>query len=106
MPANAYIVLALFTVVALLCGIGAAWLVGPRRAPADIVPALGAFLALYWVGHRSGLELGPTLEIAGFRVALVQDVVAGAVGALVAALVQRWVLGRRHARRDTGSQVP
>ncbi|MFN8519411.1 MAG: hypothetical protein U0667_08480 [Chloroflexota bacterium] len=100
MPANAYGVLALFTIVSVLCGLAAAWVVGPRRPRAAIVPALGAFLALYWVGHRSGLELGPTLELFGFRIALVQDVVAGALGALVAALVQRAVLDRR-ARRGT-----
>jgi drug/metabolite transporter (DMT)-like permease len=105
MPANASVVLALFTVVAVLCGVGAAWLVGPRRAPAAVIPAVCAFLALYWVGHRSGLELGPTVELAGFRVALVQDVLAGALGALAGAVGQRWVLHRRHARRDPGSQV-
>jgi hypothetical protein len=105
MPANAYVVLALFSVVAVLCGIGAAWIVGPRRALAVIIPAMCAFLALFWVGHRSGLELGPTVEIAGFRVALVQDVLAGAIGALLGAVGQRWVLDRRRVHPDRGSQA-
>lgn len=98
MPASAYAILALFLVVALVCGVVSALLVGPRRVLAMVVPTLAAFLALYWVGHRSGLELGPTVELFGFRVALLQDVTAGAVAALVAALVQRLVLVRLGAR--------
>jgi hypothetical protein len=105
MPANAYAVLALFTMVSVLCGIGAAWVVGPRRWPAVIVPTLAAFLALYWVGHRSGLELGPTLELFGFRVAIVQDVVAAAAAALVGALVQRAVVGRRRSGAGTDAST-
>lgn len=95
MPASAYPVLVLFTIVSVLVGIGAAWLVGPRRPAAIVIPTLAAFLALYWVGHRSGLELGPTMELFGFRMAIVQDVVAAAIAALVAALVQRLVVDRR-----------
>jgi hypothetical protein len=106
MPASAYGLVVMFSVIALLCGIAATWIVGPRRLAAVVIPALVAFLALYWVGHRSGLELGPTVEILGFRVAIVQDVIAGALGALVAAVCQRWVLGRRRSRRDARSQVP
>jgi hypothetical protein len=98
-------VLALFIVVAVLCGATAAWLVGPRRALAVVIPTLAAFGALFWVGHRSGLELGPTLELFGFRIALVQDVVAGTVAALAAAVVQRAVLGRRRDPVDTHPQA-
>ncbi len=98
MPASAYAVVALFTVVALLCGAAATWFVGPRRLVAVVIPSLAAFLALYWVGHKSGLELGPTMELLGFRIALVQDVIAGALAAVAAAFVQRWVLERRRLR--------
>jgi hypothetical protein len=95
MPTSAYALVALFSVVAVVCGAAAVWLVGPRRLAAVVIPSLAAFLALYWVGHRSGLELGPTVELLGFRVAIVQDVIAGAVAAFAAALAQRWVLERR-----------
>lgn len=106
MPASAYPVLILFTIVSVLAGMGAAWLVGPRRPAAIVIPALAAFLALYWVGHRSGLELGPTMELFGFRMAIVQDVVAAGAAALVAALLQRWVLERRRIRGGTRSEAP
>lgn len=106
MPPSAYALVALFSVIALLCGAGAAWLIGPRRLAAVVVPAVAAFLALYWVGHRSGLELGPTVELLGFRVAIVQDVAAAALAALGAALVQRVVVDVRRARADTRSRTP
>jgi hypothetical protein len=98
MPSSAYALVALFSVIAVLCGAAATWLVGPRRLAAVVIPSVAAFLALYWVGHRSGLELGPTVELLGFRVAIVQDIVAGALAAFTAALVQRWILGRRAVR--------
>jgi hypothetical protein len=99
MPPSAYAILVLFLVVSVLCGAGAAFLVGPRRVRAALIPTMAAFLALYWVGHRSGLELGPTVELFGFRVALLQDVLAAVVAALAAALAQRWIVGqlRTHA---------
>ena len=103
-PPSAFAILVLFLVVAVLCGVGAAFLVGPRRARATLIPIGADFLVLYWVGHRSGLELGPTVELFGFRVALLQDVTAAAVAALVAALAQRWVLGLRRTRA-TGTGV-
>jgi hypothetical protein len=105
MPSSAYGLVVLFSIIALLCGVAATWIVGPRRLAAVVIPALVAFLALYWVGHRSGLELGPTVELFGFRVALVQDVIASAVAALAAAVGQRWMLERWRSRRDAGSQV-
>jgi len=95
MPANAYAVVALFIVVSVLCGIGAVWLLGPRRWLAAAIPIVAAFLALYWVGHKSGLEVGPTMELFGFRIAIVQDVLVAAIAALVAAAVQRLVVDRR-----------
>ncbi len=101
MPAHVYAVVALFTVVALACGAGAAWLLGPRRLVAVVIPSVAAFLALYWVGHQSGLQLGPSMDLFGFRIAIVQDVVVAAVAALVAAFAQRAVLDRRRARQDS-----
>ena len=106
MPSHAYALVALFSVIALVCGAGAIWLVGPRRLAAIVVPALAAFLALYWVGHRSGLELGPMVELLGFQVAIVQDVLAAALAAAAAAVVQRWAFDRWHARRGTTSEAP
>jgi len=99
-PTTAYALVALFSVVAVLCGVGAAWLLGPRSWKAALIPSATAFLGLYWVGHRSGLQLGPSVELFGFSVAIVQDVVVAAAAALVAAEVQRLVLDRRRARRD------
>jgi hypothetical protein len=98
MPASAYGLVALFTVVAVACGAGAARLVGPRSWRAAVIPSAAAFLALYLVGHRSGLEMGPTVELLGFRVAIVQDLVVAVVAAGVAALAQRLLLDVRRGR--------
>lgn len=105
MPSAAYGLVALFSVVAIACGVGATLLVGPRRVLAMILPTAAAFLALYWVGHRSGLELGPTIELLGFRVAIVQDLLAGTVAAMVAAVGQRLVLDRWRARGRAPGQA-
>ena len=63
MPASAYALLGVFILLSIAVGIAAAWVVGPRRAAAAIMPVLAAFGALYWVGHRSGLQLGPTIDL-------------------------------------------
>lgn len=97
-PPSAYAILVLFLVVSVVCGVGAAFIVGPRRVRAILLPTAAAFLALYWVGHRSGLELGPTVELFGFRVALLQDVLAAVLAALAAAIAQRWIVGQLRAR--------
>lgn len=91
-------IVALFLVLSVLCGVAAAFLVGPRRLRATVLPTLAAFLALYWVGHESGLELGPTVELLGFRVALLQDVTLAAIAALLAALAQRAAIAWLHSR--------
>lgn len=83
--------------VAIVVGIATTWIIGPRRRLATVVPVLAAFGALYLIGHRSGLELGPTMMLFGFQVAIVQDVLVAVVAAGVAAFVQRALLTRRAA---------
>ena len=105
MPASAFALLGVFTLLSIGVGIGAAWLIGPRLRLAIILPVLAAFGGLYVVGHRTGLELGPTIILFGFQVAIVQDVVVAVVAAGVAALIQRAVWVRR-ARRATPATTP
>ncbi len=111
MPANAYGLVALFLVLSVIIGAGVSLLVGPRRpgwrgALLAVLPILGALVAFSWIGHRSGLELGPTVDLLGFRVAIVQDVIAGFIGAFVVAIGQRLVLDRRASRGATTSVAP
>ncbi|MBX3030263.1 MAG: hypothetical protein KF809_08885 [Chloroflexi bacterium] len=106
MPANAYGLLALFLVLSVIIGAGVSVMVGPRRPGRRgvllaILPILGAVIAFDWIGHRSGLELGPTVELLGYRVAIVQDVIAGFIGAFVVAIAQRLVLDRRSGSAST-----
>ena len=98
MPASAFALLGVFILLAIGVGIGAAWVIGPRARAAIILPVLAAFGGLYVVGHRTGLELGPTISLFGYQVAIVQDVVVAVVAAGVVALIQRAVLTRRAAR--------
>jgi len=90
-----------FILLSIGVGIAAAWIVGPRLRAAIILPVLAAFGALYVVGHKSGLELGPTMQIFGYQVAIVQDVTVAVVAAGAAALIQRAVWTRRAARPGT-----
>jgi len=94
MPASAFGLVLLFAVVALLAGAGAAWLIGPRRRLAFLLPAAGAFLALWGAGHGLGLEIGPTVELLGFRVALLGDILIAVVAAAIVARLQCLVLTR------------
>ena len=98
MPASAFALLGVFILLAVGVGIGAAWVIGPRARVAVILPVLAAFGGLYVVGHRTGLELGPTILLFGYQVAIVQDVLVAVVAAGVVALIQRAVLTRRAAR--------
>lgn len=74
--------------LSLLAGIVAAWIVGPRRWWAAIVPALAAFGSLYLLGHRWVVNIGPSVEVFGWDVALPFDAAVALVTALVAAGVQ------------------
>jgi hypothetical protein len=95
MPASAYALLGVFILLSIGVGVGAAWIVGPRRRPAVVLPILAAFGALYLVGHRSGLQLGPTVDLFGYSVAIVQDVFVAVAAAAVAATLQRVAADRR-----------
>jgi hypothetical protein len=98
-PTSALLLLAFFTLAAVLIGALAAWVVGPRRWWAVFVPAAAGFLALWGVGHRSGLAMGPTVILFGFEVNLLFDLGAATLAAAIAALAQCLVIGRlRRAR--------
>ena len=99
MPATAIGLLLFFTAAAIVIGLIAWWVTGPRRPLAAILPVLGAFLALYLVGHRSGLAFGPTVPLFGYEVNLLFDLLAASVGAAIVARAQCLVLSRRAAKR-------
>jgi hypothetical protein len=94
MPASAVALLLFFTGAAIVIGILATWVTGPRRPIAVAIPTLAAFGALYLVGHKSGLAAGPTVQLFGFEVNLLFDLGAAALGAAIAAIAQCMVLGR------------
>lgn len=105
MPASAYGLVALFVVISGASGWLAARITGPRRWWAAVLPALAAFGALYLVGHRSAIRLGPEVEIFGWQVSLPFDVAVAAATALIAAGLQRigvrlFETEERGARRD------
>ena len=105
MPASAYALLGVFTALSALAGWLAAWTVGPRRWWAGIGPAVAAFAALYLVGHRIVLRIGPQVDLFGWEVSLPFDVGVALASALAGALVQRLGLQllepeERSARRD------
>lgn len=93
-PTNAVLLLAFFTLAAILVGVLLAWVVGPRRWWAALVPSAAGFLALWAVGHRSGLALGPTVILFGFEVNLLFDLGVATLAAAIAAVAQCLVLGR------------
>lgn len=99
MPAAAFQLFLFFTAAAILIGVVVAWVVGPRRPLAVVLPVLASFGALYLVGHKSGLAVGPTMELFGFQVTLLFDLAVAVVGAAIAARAQCLLLTRRAARR-------
>ncbi len=99
MPAAAIQLLLFFTVAAIVIGVVVAWVIGPRRPLAVIVPVLAAFASLYVIGHKSGLALGPTVELFGFQVNLLWDLAAAVLGAAIAARLQCMLLTWREHRR-------
>jgi hypothetical protein len=105
MPASAFALLGVFILLAIAVGIAAAWIAGPRLRAAMVLPVLAAFGALYWLGHKSGLELGPTVSLFGYQVAIVQDVVAAVAAAGAAALIQRAVWTRRRVRQAASADA-
>jgi hypothetical protein len=101
MPPAAIALLLVFTVAALVAGAGATWVVGPRRAAATVIPTLAAFLALWVVGHRSGLAVGPTVMLFGFEVNLAFDLAVAILAAAIAAIAQCLVAGSWRRRSLT-----
>jgi hypothetical protein len=95
MPAAAYGVLAVFTAAAIVAGLLAWWLVGPRTAWAVVVPIVVTFGALYLSGHRLDLRVGPLTRLFGYDVALLFDLSLAVVVAVLAALLQRAALAIR-----------
>lgn len=99
MPAAAFSLLLFFTIAAVIVGVGATWILGPRRPVAVVIPVLAAFGALYLVGHRSGLAVGPTVQLFGFEVNLLFDLAAAILAAAIAAKAQCLLLTWREQRR-------
>lgn len=99
MPAAAFQLFLFFTVAAIVVGVVVAWVIGPRRPLAFVIPVLASFGALYLVGHRSGLAVGPTMELFGFQVTLLFDLAVAVLGAAIAAKAQCMLLTRRATRR-------
>jgi hypothetical protein len=99
MPIQAYALVALFLVCSALLGVGAVRLVaragGPRTRWVYPLPVLGSFLALYLVGHRLGIALGPEIGLFGFQVALLGDLAIGFAAALAVAGLQAVVARAR-----------
>ncbi len=102
MPANAYALVGFFSVVSVASGVAAWRVVGPPSRVAAIPPIAASFLALYLVGHRLGLSVGPTVGLFGFEVALPFDlgVAVGTAAATAAAERAAWRI-RRQARRPS-----
>jgi hypothetical protein len=88
MPPAAYAIIGLFAVLSAMSGAIAAAALGPRRAWAAIVPALAAFGALYLVGHRFAISLGPEVAVLGFRISLAFDAIVALAVAFAAAGAQ------------------
>ena len=95
MPPEAIALLVFFIGLAIVVGAVVAYAVGPRRPAVAILPILAAFGALYVVGHRLGLSVGPQANLFGFEVSIVWDVVVAIVAAVVVAVLQSAVLQRR-----------
>ena len=91
MPSTAYAVVALFAGVAVAAGGLSAWILGPRRPWAVLAPTLAAFGALYLIGHRLSVSIGPEVPMFGFRIALPFDASVAVVVALITGAFQAWV---------------
>ncbi len=107
MPPQAYALVSLFLLCSVLLGILAVRIAaragGPRGPAACVLPVAGAFGALYLVGHRLGLAVGPEVSLFGFQVALFGDIAIGFAAALAVALLQAGLLRVLPHRRETGA---
>ena len=106
MPPQAYALVTLFLVGSVLVGVVAVRLVarrgGPRGLLACVLPVVGGFGAFYLVGHRFGIALGPEIELFGFQVALLGDIMIGFAAALLVAVAQALVVRALPRRRVRG----
>jgi hypothetical protein len=91
MPLNAYALVGFFSVVSAVSGVAAWRVIGPPPRLAAAPPVAVSFLALYVVGHRLGLSIGPTVGLFGFEVALAFDLGVAAGSAAATAAVERVV---------------
>ncbi len=107
MPTAAYGLITVFATVSVLSGVLAARVVGPWRWWAVALPALAAFGALYLVGHRWVMSIGPQVGLFGWEVALPFDVAVALATALGAAGAQRLFLALLDAqqRRPRGDHL-
>jgi hypothetical protein len=107
MPPGAFAIVGLFAIVSLISGALAAWLIGPRRAWAAIVPAVAAFGTLYLIGHRVAVSIGPEIELFGFRISLPFDTAVAVAVAFVTAVVQGALVRLLQAkqRRTSGDRL-
>jgi hypothetical protein len=92
MSPAAMALLAFFIGVSIVSGLLAWRAIGPRRWYGLPLPVLAPFVALYLAGHQFAVQVGPTVELLGFEVALLFDLTLALVAALVAAFVQRPLL--------------
>lgn len=95
MSSQAYALVFTFLGCSVLLGIVAVRLLAlglQPRGRAYVLPIVAAFLAFYLIGHQLGLAIGPEMDIYGFKVALVGDLVIGFAAALVVAALQRRLL--------------
>ncbi len=97
MPPSAFALVSLFASISLVVGWLASRVVAAMGGPAGVrwavLPAVGAFLAFYVIGHRLGLAVGPEIGLMGFRVALLGDTLIGGAAALAVAFGQ-WIAVR------------
>ncbi len=89
MPLSAFALLAVFIIISSVSGIAAWLVVGPPAWWAAIGPVGMTFVALYVVGHRLELEVGPRINLFGYDVALLFDIAVAVVAALVGAALVR-----------------
>ncbi len=104
MPLAAYGVLATFMGIATGAGSLMAWLVGPRRKSALIVPVGASIVALGSVGHGARIGVGPTVNLFGFEVRFLFDTCLAFAVALCASLAQRLVV-RAIGRSQTATSA-
>jgi hypothetical protein len=85
MPAKAFALLGVFITIAVVAGLIAWRVVVPASRWGWLLPIAFAFLTLYVSGHLLGLAAGPSIQLFGFDVAIVLDVLLALVAAFIGA---------------------